>query len=80
MGKLKLEITTPERMSFSGQVDYFTVDGQEGQPTILAVHAPLIAALKVGNIMIRHDVPADMSFSTAGFLEVRPCATLLFFP
>ena len=74
----KLEIITPERLFFSGQVESVTVDGQDGQLSVLAGHAPLIAALKVGQVVLGTAHGKVTCFSTAGFMEVRPDETLIF--
>jgi len=74
----KLEIITPERLFFSGQVESVTVDGQDGQLSVLAGHAPLIAALKVGQVVLGTPHGKVTCFSTAGFMEVRPDETLIF--
>ena len=64
--KINLEIVTPEKHLFSGQVDSVTVPSNTGYLGILPGHAPLLAELGIGEI----------SFSW-GFLEVLPDRVVL---
>lgn len=47
-----LEIITPEKKVYSGDVDYVKVPGAEGSFGILKNHAPIIATLKKGIVKI----------------------------
>src|SRR5256714_11553273 len=67
-----LEIVTPERLAYSGQVDSVQVPGSEGELGILPHHAPLVSMLGVGELRIRTG-GVDESFAIAGgFVQVRP--------
>jgi F-type H+-transporting ATPase subunit epsilon len=49
---MNLEIVTPDKKLFSGEVDIVTVPGNDGSLGILDNHAPLITTLKKGSIRI----------------------------
>ncbi len=48
-----LEIVTPERLAYSGEVDSVQVPGSEGEMGILPHHAPLVSMLGIGELLIR---------------------------
>ncbi|MBI3941198.1 MAG: F0F1 ATP synthase subunit epsilon [Acidobacteria bacterium] len=70
--KLRLEIVTPDRLLFSGEVDEVSVPGVQGYLGILPGHAPLLSELKIGEIMLRQGDRRVYFFCSWGFLEVLP--------
>ena len=70
--KIQLEIVTPDRQFFSGEVDEISVPGAEGYMGILPGHAPLLSELKVGVISYKADGDQTRLFSDWGFVEVLP--------
>ena len=48
---MKLEIITPEKNVFSGEVDVVTLPGVDGQFQILKDHAPMVSTLKTGDLI-----------------------------
>jgi F-type H+-transporting ATPase subunit epsilon len=66
------ELVSPENFVFSGDVREVIVPGSEGQFTVLAGHAPLIATLKPGIVHIHGDGIARDYFIRRGFAEVTP--------
>lgn len=52
MGKLHLEIVTPEGLIFSNDVKMVVLPGSEGEFGVLPSHASLVSLLKVGVIDI----------------------------
>ena len=72
MSKLKLEIVTAERQTYSGDVDAVIAPGVEGQLGILPNHAPLMTMLQPGELLIKKDGEELYLVITGGFLEVRP--------
>ncbi|MFN5589680.1 MAG: F0F1 ATP synthase subunit epsilon [Holosporales bacterium] len=46
------EIITPEKTVFSGKVALTTVPATEGQMGVMAHHAPLLASLEEGEIVL----------------------------
>lgn len=76
---MQLEVLTPERKLFSGEVYGVQLPGIDGSFEILDKHAPLIAALGKGKMKVLKD-KANAEFFTidGGFVEVlRNKATVL---
>ena len=68
---MTLEILTPEKKIFSGEVYGVQLPGISGLFEILDKHAPLVSALKSGNLKILKDKSATASYSIqSGFVEV----------
>lgn len=76
--KFAVEIVTPERVVFSEEAESLVVPAERGYLGVLGGHAPLLCALKPGEILIRRE-GKDVHFATSGgFMEVTPKkATLL---
>ena len=72
VSKLKLEIVTAERQTFSGDVNAVIAPGIEGQLGILPHHAPLMTMLQPGELIVKKDGEELYLVITGGFLEVRP--------
>ena len=72
MATFKLEIVTPEKMVFSGDVNVVLAWGVEGQLGILPHHAPLMTMLQPGDLVIRKEGKEEYLTISGGFLEVRP--------
>jgi F-type H+-transporting ATPase subunit epsilon len=68
--QISVEIVTPERQYFCGEVDAVTVPGREGYMGILPGHAPLLSELKIGVITIRRNGREEHFFCSWGFVEV----------
>ena len=66
-----LEIRTPEKLIYEGDVTSVQAPGVEGNFQILAGHIPFLTALDVGEIRIREssDTPQLMA-TTSGVFEV----------
>jgi len=69
---MNLEILTPERKLFSGEVYGVQLPGVTGLFEVLDRHAPLVAALKAGRLKILKDRTQHVSFFEiqSGFVEV----------
>ena len=70
---MNLEILTPERKLYSGAVYGVQLPGEDGMFELLEKHAPLVAALKAGNLKILKDkIGGSTSTYTiqSGFVEV----------
>ncbi len=70
--KLQLELVTPTRQMFVGEVDEVTVPGLDGYLGILPGHAPLLSELKVGVLSFRIGSERTKLFCGWGFVEVLP--------
>lgn len=64
---MNLEILTPERKLFSGDVYGVQLPGVEGSFEVLERHAPLVAALKAGRVK----VVKDKSFSPLAYFDIQ---------
>jgi F-type H+-transporting ATPase subunit epsilon len=69
---MNVEILTPERKVFSGEVYGVQLPGVTGLFEVLDKHAPLVAALKAGRLKILKDKNQHVSFFDiqSGFVEV----------
>ena len=72
MATFRLEIVTPEKMIFSGEVSGVLAWGVEGQLGILPHHAPLMTILQPGDLVIKKGGEEEALTLSGGFLEVRP--------
>ena len=67
----KLEIVTPRKMLFSGDVISFSAPGEVGSFQVLVNHAPLLSAVKIGEVKLEDTGGQQMRFATSGgFVEV----------
>lgn len=62
---MKLEIITPDKSLFKGEVELVQLPGLDGLFEILKNHAPMIAALGKGRIKIKKENEKET------FLEIR---------
>ena len=69
---LQLEIVTPERLAYSDTVDAVVLPGSEGELGVLPHHAPLLATLGVGELLIRKAGEEESFAIVGGFVQVRP--------
>lgn len=69
---MNLEILTPEKKVYSGDVYGVQLPGVAGLFEVLEKHAPLVSALKAGRVKIIKDRNNHVSFFQiqSGFVEV----------
>ena len=69
---MNLEILTPERKLYSGEVYGVQMPGIGGSFEVLEKHAPLVSALKAGRVKVLKDKQNHFSFFDiqGGFVEV----------
>lgn len=68
---MNLEILTPEKKLYSGQVYGVQLPGIAGLFEVLEKHAPLISALKAGRLKVLKDKTSQTYFDIqSGFVEV----------
>ena len=69
---MNLEILTPEKKLFSGEVYGVQMPGISGSFEVLEKHAPLVSALRAGRIKVIKDKQNHFSFYDiqGGFVEV----------
>ncbi len=67
---MQLDIITPDRKVFSGEVTSVTVPGLNGQFQVLKGHAPIISTLENGTISVK-TAEGDQSYlAEGGVVEV----------
>ena len=67
---IHLTIVTPERKLVDRQVDEVVLPGREGYLGVLPGHAPLLTALKVGEISYREGARTSYVAVAWGFVEI----------
>lgn len=72
MATLPFELVSPEKLVFSGAVTEVIVPGSEGEFGVLAGHAPFIAMLKAGILVVKGEREPQRFFVRGGFAEVNP--------
>jgi len=71
MATFHFELTSPEQLVFSGEVEHVVVPGWEGEFGVLADHAPFLAMLRPGILTIVG--AGERRFVVrGGFAEVNP--------
>lgn len=63
---MNLEIITPDRSVFTGEVSLVQLPGIDGSFEILNNHAPLISVLQKGKIKIKDDKGQEQFFEVNG--------------
>jgi len=72
MSTIFLEIITPEKIAFQGEVEMVSVPSVTGELGILPHHEPLLTQLTEGELKIIKD-SQELFFSLgSGFMEVKP--------
>lgn len=67
---LLLKIITPDKTAFSQEVDSVTVPGVEGEMGILTAHAPLVSAIKPGELSWTKGAHQEFLAVGDGFVQV----------
>lgn len=70
MKKILIEIITPNKIGFKGEVNSVTVPGTKGNFQILYNHAPIISSLEIGEIIIKADNEKEYFATSGGTIEV----------
>jgi F-type H+-transporting ATPase subunit epsilon len=74
----QLDIVTPARTVYSGEVKSFTAPGVVGNFQVLFNHAPLLAAIGIGEIKVVETSGKQFRFATSGgFVEVKSNKVIL---
>jgi F-type H+-transporting ATPase subunit epsilon len=59
-------------MIYTGDADMVVVPGLDGEMGILPNHAPLLSAMKLGVVRLRHQGQEEAFTVAGGFVEVQP--------
>jgi len=70
MAELNLEITTPEKIVYSGNAKSVTVPGTKGGFEVLVNHAPILSTLEIGSIKIVTEDVTKYCTTSGGTIEV----------
>lgn len=70
MRQFQLTIVTPQGEAYNGSVEGVQAPGSDGQFVILNDHAPMIAALGDGDLIIKGGTTKGFKIKS-GFLEVQ---------
>jgi F-type H+-transporting ATPase subunit epsilon len=65
-----LEILTPDKKIFDGEITSVTVPGTQGSFEILNNHAPIISTLEKGQVVVRGAGKEQKFLITGGAIEV----------
>lgn len=78
MATFKFELVSPERILFSGEVVSVIIPSVEGEMTVLAGHAPLVATLKAGIVFAQTDAGNGKEFFVnGGLVEINQASTTI---
>ncbi len=67
---MTLEIITPDKKFFDGEITSVTVPGAMGSFEVLNNHAPIISTLDPGKIIVRTNAKTQTFFIKGGVVEV----------
>lgn len=68
---MKLEIVSPEKVYFTGEVSLVTLPGESGIFTILENHSPIISSLNKGILSYKTMSANNSLHINGGFAEVN---------
>jgi F-type H+-transporting ATPase subunit epsilon len=70
MATFHFDLVSPEKLAFSGEVDQVDIPGVEGDFGVLAGHAPVVAALRPGILVITSGGARQKVIVLGGLAEV----------
>jgi len=69
---VKIEIITPDKRVYSGEIRSVRVPGKKGSFQVLKDHAPIISTLDRGPVIISDDQGNEVRYEiTGGVIEVK---------
>ena len=69
---MKIEIITPDKKIYSGEVRSVRVPGRKGSFQVLKDHAPIISTLEAGIVVIADEEGKELKFEiSGGVIEVK---------
>lgn len=68
---MKLDIITPEKVLYSGEVEIVTLPGLSGLFSVLDYHAPMISSLGKGILSFRNKDGVTDLLIESGFVEIN---------
>jgi F-type H+-transporting ATPase subunit epsilon len=70
MATFHFDLVSPEKLAFSGEVDQVDVPGVEGDFGVLAGHAPVVAQIRPGILMVTTGATHQKIIVLGGLAEV----------
>jgi F-type H+-transporting ATPase subunit epsilon len=68
--ELMLEIVTPEKLAFSGNIEEVTIPGTEGEFGVLRGHAALLGSVDIGELSFTRENKKTYYAVNTGYAEV----------
>lgn len=68
--KIECVVITPEREVLSASAESVTLPAHDGELGVLAMRAPLMCELGIGQLRVRHDGATSRVFIDGGFAQV----------
>jgi F-type H+-transporting ATPase subunit epsilon len=69
---VKIEIITPDKKIYSGDIHSVRVPGRKGSFQVLKDHAPIISTLEGGPVIVADEQGIEVRFEiTGGVIEVK---------
>lgn len=69
---MKIEIITPDRNIYSGEVRSVRVPGRKGSFQVVKDHAPIISTLEAGPVILADEQGNELRYDiTGGVIEVK---------
>jgi len=72
-----LEVITPERRFFQGQVEMVIVQSVDGEIGVMKGHIPMVTPIAVGTLKIKQNGKWKEAAMNEGFMEVLPDKTII---
>jgi F-type H+-transporting ATPase subunit epsilon len=66
----RVEIVTPDRAVYGGEVESLRVTAYEGELGVLAGHAPMLCVLRPGAVLVRNGSDRKAFAVSGGFMDV----------
>jgi F-type H+-transporting ATPase subunit epsilon len=76
--KYHLEIITPERTFFNGEVESVILPTSDGLMSIQKMHEPMVIVLSIGEMKLCIDGEWKDCTTSSGFIEIKPDETIIF--
>jgi F-type H+-transporting ATPase subunit epsilon len=76
--RITLELVTPERLAFNGEVDFVVLPAWEGEMGVLPGHVPFLVQLKPGEVRYTDRGQTACFAVSGGFAEVTRGRVALF--
>jgi F-type H+-transporting ATPase subunit epsilon len=64
------EIVTPERIVYTNEVEMVVAPTLDGEIGVLPLHAPLVGALKAGEVRVKHGDTVEWFAVSGGYVQV----------